>query len=86
MKTNVFYSSPSCYIKALNEANQHWPVKTDDFFPYASDPHAYWTGYYTSRPTSKRFERIGNNFLQVSVFYVCGYTPNVLMNHCNEGV
>ncbi|GLV45785.1 Lysosomal alpha-mannosidase II [Carabus blaptoides fortunei] len=65
-KTKVFYSSPSCYIKALNEANQRWSVKTDDFFPYASDAHAYWTGYYTSRPTSKRFERIGNNFLQVS--------------------
>ena len=36
-----------------------------DFFPYASDPHAYWTGYFTSRPTIKRFERVGNHFLQV---------------------
>jgi hypothetical protein len=25
------------------------PTKDDDFFPYASDPHAYWTGYFTSR-------------------------------------
>lgn len=42
-----------------------WPTKTDDFFPYSSDPHAFWTGYYTSRPTLKRFERIGNHFLQI---------------------
>lgn len=21
-----------------------WTVKEDDFFPYASDPYAYWTG------------------------------------------
>ena len=32
---------------------QVWPTKQDDFFPYASDPHAYWTGYFSSRPTSK---------------------------------
>lgn len=42
-----------------------WPTKDDDFFPYATDPHSYWTGYYTSRPSLKRSERLGNNFLQV---------------------
>uniref|UniRef100_A0A182KEA5 alpha-mannosidase n=1 Tax=Anopheles christyi TaxID=43041 RepID=A0A182KEA5_9DIPT len=62
---NVFYSTPSCYLKAVNEANVEWPTKSDDFFPYASDPTAFWTGYYTSRPTQKRYEREGNHFLQV---------------------
>ncbi|XP_041778570.1 lysosomal alpha-mannosidase-like [Anopheles merus] len=62
---NVFYSTPSCYLKAVNEANVHWPTKSDDFFPYASDPTAFWTGYFTSRPTQKRYEREGNHFLQV---------------------
>jgi len=62
---NVFYSTPSCYVKAVNDAGQTWTTKQDDFFPYASDPHSYWTGFYTSRPTLKRFERLGNNFLQV---------------------
>lgn len=62
---NVFYSTPSCYLYALNQANHTWTIKTDDFLPYASDPHAYWTGYFTSRPSIKRFERIGNNKLQV---------------------
>lgn len=27
--------------------------------------HSFWTGYFTSRPTLKRFERIGNHHLQV---------------------
>ncbi|KAK9693086.1 Glycosyl hydrolases family 38 C-terminal beta sandwich domain [Popillia japonica] len=67
---NVFYSTPSCYVKAVNEnatpKGVAFPLKTDDFFPYASDPHTYWTGYYTSRPTSKRFERQANNILQVT--------------------
>ncbi|CAH1973774.1 unnamed protein product [Acanthoscelides obtectus] len=68
-KYNLIYSTPSCYVKAIHEestkTNKKWLVKTDDFFPYASDPHAYWTGYFTSRPTLKRFEREGNNYLQV---------------------
>ncbi|XP_014218055.1 lysosomal alpha-mannosidase isoform X2 [Copidosoma floridanum] len=62
---NAFYSTPSCYLKSLNEQNLKWPAKTDDFFPYSSDPHAFWTGYFSSRPTLKFFERLGNNFLQI---------------------
>ena len=47
---NALYSTPSCYLKALNDdKTQTWPTKSDDFFPYASDPHAFWTGYFTSR-------------------------------------
>ncbi|KAH8402521.1 hypothetical protein KR222_002400, partial [Zaprionus bogoriensis] len=64
-KINLLYSTPSCYLKSLHDAGISWPTKTDDFFPYASDPHAYWTGYFTSRPTLKRYERDGNHFLQV---------------------
>ncbi|XP_017786052.1 PREDICTED: lysosomal alpha-mannosidase isoform X1 [Nicrophorus vespilloides] len=68
-KYNLIYSTPSCYLKAVHDEgekrNLQWKVKTDDFFPYASDPNAYWTGYFTSRPTIKRFERVGNNFLQI---------------------
>lgn len=62
---NLLYSTPSCYLKSLHDAGISWPTKSDDFFPYASDPHAYWTGYFTSRPTLKRFERDGNHFLQI---------------------
>ncbi|KAJ9579723.1 hypothetical protein L9F63_004649, partial [Diploptera punctata] len=63
---NVFYSTPSCYIKAVNDMGYTYSKKKDDFFPYASDANSFWTGYYTSRPTSKYFERLANNFLQVA--------------------
>ncbi|KAM4749190.1 lysosomal alpha-mannosidase [Rhinophrynus dorsalis] len=64
-KVNVMYSTPSCYLNALHRANLSWPIKTDDFFPYADGAHMFWTGYFTSRPTFKRYERLSNNFLQV---------------------
>jgi hypothetical protein len=50
----------------LNKAEEEWTSKTDDFFPYASVPFGYWTGYYTSRPALKRYERYANNILQVT--------------------
>lgn len=62
---NVFYSTPSCYLKALHDSDSTWPAKQDDFFPYASTQHTYWTGYFTSRPSLKLFERFGNGYLQV---------------------
>lgn len=67
-KFNLLYSTPSCYVKAVYDEtknNSNWLLKKDDFFPYASQNHTYWTGYFTSRPAIKRYERIGNNFLQV---------------------
>ncbi|CAF0732780.1 unnamed protein product [Adineta ricciae] len=63
---NVFYSTPSCYLYALNKADRTWKSKTDDFFPYAHHPHGFWTGYFSSRAALKRFERHSNNILQVT--------------------
>ncbi|XP_053988963.1 lysosomal alpha-mannosidase isoform X2 [Hylaeus volcanicus] len=63
---NILYSTPSCYLKAVHDANLNWSTKTDDFFPYGSDPHSYWTGFFSSRPSIKFFERMGNNVLQVT--------------------
>ncbi|XP_066563843.1 lysosomal alpha-mannosidase isoform X2 [Amia ocellicauda] len=62
---NVLYSTPSCYLQELHRANLTWPVKTDDFFPYADTPHSFWTGYFSSRPALKRYERKSNGLLQV---------------------
>ncbi|KAF6207869.1 hypothetical protein GE061_016318 [Apolygus lucorum] len=62
---NAFYSTPSCYLKAVHDAGVALPSKSDDFFPYSSDADAFWTGYFTSRPAIKRYERMGNNYNQV---------------------
>ncbi|VDM24376.1 unnamed protein product [Toxocara canis] len=64
-KVRVFYSTPSCYVEALSEAQPRLPQKNDDFFPYASSNHSFWTGYFTSRPTFKGFIRKSSSFLQL---------------------
>ena len=61
---NIFYSTTSCYLYSLYKSNATWPVKTDDFFPYAHQPHSFWTGYFTSRTSLKDYVRRTNNFLQ----------------------
>ena len=38
-------------------------TKTDDFFPYSDCEHCFWTGYFTSRATLKKLERISSSFL-----------------------
>uniref|UniRef100_A0A8C6KLS3 Alpha-mannosidase n=1 Tax=Nothobranchius furzeri TaxID=105023 RepID=A0A8C6KLS3_NOTFU len=63
-KVNLLYSTPSCYLQELHRANLTWPLKEDDFFPYADAAHDFWTGYFTSRPALKRYERISNSNLQ----------------------
>lgn len=66
---NLFYSTPACYVKAVNDAvnsnDIELPLETYDFFPYASDYNSYWSGYYTSRPASKRSEKSSSNLLQI---------------------
>ncbi|XVE67609.1 hypothetical protein DITRI_Ditri09bG0001600 [Diplodiscus trichospermus] len=57
-RVNALYSTPSIYTDAKHAANEQWPLKTDDFFPYADKPNAYWTGYFTSRPAFKGYVRV----------------------------
>ena len=64
-KVNLLYSTPSCYTYHVNRAGKTWTTKEDDFFPIAQQPHAFWTGYFTSRPSLKGYVRSTNNFLQV---------------------
>ena len=63
---HAFYSTPASYVAAKNKANLTWTLKTDDYFPYATNGDSYWTGYFTSRPALKRYTRIGSAFLQVA--------------------
>jgi alpha-mannosidase len=65
-RVNVFYSTPVEYTAAKFKENITWPVKTDDFMPLANDEHSYWTGFYTSRPALKRYERQLAGYLQAA--------------------
>ncbi|CAL5369072.1 unnamed protein product [Camellia sinensis] len=68
-RINVLYSTPSLYTDAKNAENGSWPLKTDDYFPYADDTNAYWTGFFTSRPAFKRYIRmLSGYYLRASIF------------------
>ncbi|WCJ28982.1 Alpha-mannosidase [Euphorbia peplus] len=56
-RVHALYSTPSIYTDAKNAADESWPLKTDDYFPYADRENAYWTGYFTSRPGFKGYVR-----------------------------
>ncbi|OWK49992.1 Lysosomal alpha-mannosidase [Lonchura striata] len=63
-RVHALYSTPSCYLWELHRANLTWPLKTDDFFPYSDGPHQFWTGFFSSRPAFKGYERLSSGFLQ----------------------
>ncbi len=50
----------------MNKADRSWTTKTDDFFPVSLAKHGILSGYFTSRPALKRYERYSNNILQVT--------------------
>ncbi|XP_056689523.1 alpha-mannosidase At3g26720 isoform X2 [Spinacia oleracea] len=61
-RVNALYSTPSIYTNAKYAMNESWPVKTDDYFPYADRVNAYWTGYFTSRPAFKGYVRVTSGY------------------------
>jgi len=74
---NAFYSTPSIYVDAVNALDLEWTLKTDDFFPYADNPWAYWTGYFISRPALKGYVRKMSDYLQVcNIYSSIANTPN----------
>ncbi|KAJ6403836.1 hypothetical protein OIU84_012101 [Salix udensis] len=61
-RVNALYSTPSIYTDVKYAADEEWPLKTEDFFPYADHPNAYWTGYFTSRPAFKGYVRLMSGY------------------------
>lgn len=62
----VKYSTPSDYIEAIRKESATYPVKTDDFFPYADNAHSFWTGYFVSRVALKGFVRDFGRYTQAA--------------------
>ncbi|EAS02491.2 glycoside hydrolase family 38 amine-terminal domain protein (macronuclear) [Tetrahymena thermophila SB210] len=60
----ILYSTPSNYLKELQKQNESYPVNKYDFLPYADKASAYWTGYFTSRPSIKGFTKDSGRYLQ----------------------
>ncbi|XP_054158995.1 lysosomal alpha-mannosidase-like [Oppia nitens] len=56
---NLHYSTPNCYIKAINSLNKTFEERDVDYL-------SYWVGYYSNRPSLKYQDRLTNNMLQAS--------------------
>ncbi|WOL03753.1 putative alpha-mannosidase [Canna indica] len=78
-RINVLYSTPSIYTDAKHAANEAWPLKIDDFFPYADRANGYWTGYFTSRPALKGYVRT------LSSYYVAARQLEFLKGRTSSG-
>jgi len=80
-RIQLFYSTPEYYTAqkknshaiqqeqlaaGLITESETFQTKSDDFFPYSSAENSYWTGYFTSRTSFKRFERVASSFLLAS--------------------
>ncbi|KAG0420609.1 hypothetical protein HPB47_003389 [Ixodes persulcatus] len=68
-KARAFYSTPSCFLRALLETNESWEEVDEDLFPYAersrnSTDVAFWTGYFSGQPDIKKTLRRANGVLQ----------------------
>ena len=62
---NLFYSTPTEYTRAKLSYPITWPsVIGSDGFPYADGPHAYWSGFFTSRPALKGYVRACSAYFQ----------------------
>ncbi|XP_027178413.1 alpha-mannosidase isoform X2 [Coffea eugenioides] len=78
-RVNALYSTPSIYTDAKHAANETWPLKTADYFPYADSANAYWTGYFTSRPAFKRYVRT------LSAYYLAARQLEFLIGWRSKG-
>ncbi|XP_075991383.1 lysosomal alpha-mannosidase-like [Anticarsia gemmatalis] len=64
-KVFLYYSTPACYVKAVQKHQPKLQTKQDDFIPLAFDKDSYMTGMFTSRPTIKYMAREIHLLLQI---------------------
>lgn len=64
-KYNLLYSTPSIYT-AAKVATTPLPLRTEDVMPYADGAHAFWSGYFSSRPALKGYVRDSSAVFQAA--------------------
>ena len=78
----LMYSTPGEYLDSLYEQKDIvWPVKYDDMFPYSDNHEDFWTGYYTSRQSSKKFVRDGQSNMHASNYL---YAEKMVQNETSD--
>lgn len=62
----VLMSTPQTYVDALKKQNVTYATYYNDMFPYSDEKNDYWSGIYTSRPTSKKLVKDGSASLHAA--------------------
>ena len=58
---NITYSTQSRYLKAVEALGYVWPENYDDYFVNSDGLNDFWSGFFTSRPAFKAYERYAMN-------------------------
>jgi hypothetical protein len=62
----LLQSTPQTYVNALKKQNITWPTQYNDMFPYSDNQDEFWSGFFTSRPTTKKLVKDGSAHLHSS--------------------
>ena len=62
----VLMSTPSQYIAALKKENIVFSSFYNDMFPYSDEKDEFWSGFYSSRPSSKKMVKDGSAYLHAA--------------------
>ena len=66
VNTKLLMSTPGRWVDAMKESNVAFPTYYNDMFPYSDAPDDFWSGFYSSRPSSKIQVKQGSQNLHAS--------------------
>ena len=60
------YATPAEHAMARAADDVQWPVQQGDLFPYSDCKGCYWSGYFSTRPSTKRLVREASGLLAIA--------------------
>jgi Glycosyl hydrolases family 38 N-terminal domain/Glycosyl hydrolases family 38 C-terminal domain/Alpha mannosidase middle domain len=65
-QVELSYATPAEHAMARATEDVPWPVQQGDLFPYSDCKGCYWSGYFSTRPSTKRLVREASGLLAIS--------------------